>query len=84
MKNKKTIDQIVNNAAIVLTMDTNFRQFNNASIAIDQGKIVDICPDIDIGNKFHAEHIIDAMRGIITPVLIDCHTHAVFSRTRDN
>lgn len=84
MKKRMTIDQIVSNASMILAIDANFKQFENASIAIDRGKIVDIGSDIEIKKKFNSEHSIDVMRGIITPGLIDCHTHAVFSRTREN
>lgn len=54
----------------------------NAAVLIDQGVIRRFGRDGDLDLP-HACSVLDAAGGCVIPGLIDCHTHAVFSGTRE-
>jgi imidazolonepropionase len=60
----------------------------DGSIWIDDGKIVAVGNDTDIFNKYKPfisdVKIIDATGKIVTPGLVDPHTHLVFAGSREN
>ncbi len=71
-------DLLIKNARVV-TMDANQRIIERANIAIKDGIILLITTDI---KSVVAAHIIDADENMITPGLIDCHTHLVYAGNR--
>lgn len=90
----------ISNAAEVITMAGHTNEpakkaamseinvIENGSVWIEDGKIVDVDTDENIRLKYqahinHAE-IIDATGKIVTPGLIDPHTHLVHAGTREN
>jgi len=59
---------------LVVTMDKELRVFDNGYVAINDNVIVDVGRG-DGRDKYAAEKIIDAKRGIIMPGLMSAHTH---------
>lgn len=57
---------------------------NNISIAINEGKIIDIASLQDLMNKYEATQTIDASNYVVIPGFVDPHTHPVFVNTREN
>ena len=51
----------------------------NASILVDDGKIISINPDVN-----EADKVVDLKEKIVMPGLIDCHTHLVFAGDRSD
>lgn len=91
---------LIENAAQVITMSGHthsvakqgaMRELNlieNGSVIIQDGKILDVGTNDEIRDKYrdlleNAEHI-DASNKIVTPGLIDPHTHLVHAGTREN
>lgn len=60
----------------LLTMDTQRRILNDAAIAIEKGRIMDIGTTKELDNKYNAKNVIDASRKVVMPGLIDTHGHA--------
>ncbi len=73
-----TYDLLIKNARLV-TMDPNNRILERASVAIKNGIIMHITTD---SARISAEHVMDADENIVTPGLIDCHTHLVYAGNR--
>ncbi|MGF1700189.1 imidazolonepropionase [Photobacterium makurazakiensis] len=76
------MDRVLTNLKMV-TMDaeTNYQVIENAMIGIESGKIMfaGIASDYDCHG--HPD-IIDCQGALVTPGLIDCHTHLVFAGNR--
>jgi len=70
-------DLVIKNGYI-LTMDENFTEYKNGSIAIKDGKILDIGENIN----YEADEIIDAGGNLVLPGLINTHTHAAMTLLR--
>ena len=71
-------DLLIKNARVV-TMDRHHRILERASVAIKDGIIACISTD---NAHMMAHHVIDADEQILTPGLIDCHTHIVYAGNR--
>jgi len=54
----------------------------NAAVAVSAGRIAAIGAARDIGPAFEDAEIIDCRGGVLTPGLVDSHTHAVFGKPR--
>jgi 5-methylthioadenosine/S-adenosylhomocysteine deaminase len=67
-----TIDLIIEGGTI-LCMDSELRVLENSVIAIDKGRILDICPATSA--SYEARKTIDASGCIVMPGLINAHTH---------
>ena len=72
-------DLILTDIDFVLTMDENFTEYKNTSIAIKDGKIVDIGEDVK--NKYFGKTIVCKGK-IAIPGLINTHTHAAMTLLR--
>jgi imidazolonepropionase len=86
----KTVDILIINANELVTLkgQNNPRKksemndlgiLNNSSIAINDGKIVDIGKNL----KYNSEKVIDAKGKTVMPGFIDPHTHLVFAGSRE-
>lgn len=73
-----TYDLLIKNARVV-TMDPDNRIVERANVAIKNGVIFLITTD---NAPIVAEQIIDADEKMITPGLIDCHTHLIYAGNR--
>ena len=54
----------------------------NTAVAVSDGRIAMIGAAHDLENAFSNAEIIDCRGGVLTPGLVDSHTHAVFGRAR--
>ena len=60
-------------------------KLNNAAILIEDGKISAIYKDGELPEKLAKScNVIDAQNRLVTPGLVDCHTHMVFGGWRHN
>ena len=86
----ETADLVIKNANELVTLKgpnrpriknemSNISVINNSSIAIKNGKII----DIGKGLKYKAEEIINASGKIVLPGFVDPHTHVVFAGSRE-
>lgn len=51
-------------------------------VAARDGKIVALAPDAELRRDFPAAEVVDCRGGLLTPGLVDSHTHAIFGRAR--
>ena len=86
----ETVDILIKNANELVTLKgltkprtknemSNLGIINNGSIAINDGKIVDVGKDL----KYKSENVIDAKEKTVMPGFIDPHTHLVFAGSRE-
>ncbi|HYS50603.1 MAG TPA: imidazolonepropionase [Burkholderiales bacterium] len=54
----------------------------NTAVAVSDGRIAMMGAARDLENAFSNAEIIDCRGGVLTPGLVDSHTHAVFGRAR--
>jgi imidazolonepropionase len=52
------------------------------AIAVEGGRIAAVAPEAELAERFPGAERVDAEGGLLTPGLIDSHTHAVFGRWR--
>jgi imidazolonepropionase len=93
---KTHVDLIINNASQVLTVRGHTDRpatglgmgdvgtIPNASIVVKGGVIVSVGKSDEILSKYSGENHFDATGKIVTPGLIDAHTHLVFAGSREN
>ncbi len=97
MSSRTKADILIINASELLTCNTinkkpkigkeltNLGIIKNGAIAIQNGKIVFIGKTNDIKKRnINAKKTIDAKNKVVMPGFVDCHTHAVFSGSREN
>ncbi len=82
---KKSCDLLIHNAQLITCADNGqpFGLVKNAAVASDQGHITWVGPTSQAA-QFTADQSIDAEGQLVTPGLIDCHTHLVFAGSRAN
>lgn len=68
--------------ATLATMSGGYGLIPDAAVAIDGDRIVWAGPMADLPATFHALPDHDCQGRLVTPGLIDCHTHAVFAGHR--
>ena len=54
----------------------------NAAVAVSNGRIAMIGAAGDLGHAYSDAEVIDCRGGVLTPGLVDSHTHAVFGKGR--
>lgn len=54
----------------------------NAAVAVTNGRVVDVGPQDAIRARYAGSSQVDCGRGVLTPGLVDSHTHAIFGRPR--
>jgi len=77
----RTIQTLLS-AHYIVTVDDNNTVLENHSVAIDNGRIVDIVPTENATQLFNANSHIEYERHILMPGLINAHTHAAMSLLR--
>ena len=91
---------LIKNAAQLITMEgysnhparkdemSQIGMIEDGAVYMENGIIIEVGPSADIVNKYqdsiHASEIIDATGKVVTPGLIDPHTHLVHAGTREN
>lgn len=69
-------------ARYVVTMDSSRRVIENGAVAIKSQRIVAVGPRFEIDQKYQPKQRLDRPQAVITPGLIDTHTHAPMSLLR--
>ena len=54
----------------------------NGAVAVRDGRLVDVATSRDIEKRWHAEQAIDAAGGVVSPGLVDAHSHLVYAGSR--
>ena len=86
----ETIDLIVRDAAQLITMDAPPREgeplapLADGAVAVNDGKILEIGATPEITAKHEALSTISAAGMVVTPGLVDPHTHLVFPAARED
>src|ERR671934_2621859 len=62
---------------LIVTMDTRHRILENASIVIENDRIVDIVDSSKEEESSNIDEVIDASGMVVLPGLVNCHVHAV-------
>ena len=96
MNSKTNVDILIKNAAELLTCKVtnpnkpkagkelaNLGIIKDGAIAIKDGKIVSVSTTQDTSN-ISAKTIIDAKGKVVMPGFVDCHTHTIFSGSRED
>src|SRR6185369_7746042 len=52
------------------------------AVAVDDGRISAVGPQADLERKYPAATRVDCNRGVLTPGLVDSHTHGIFGKPR--
>ena len=68
------IDLLIKNG-IIVTMDSNRRILERHSLAIDEGRIVEIARTEDLEQRYPRVESVDAMGQIVMPGLVCSHSH---------
>ena len=58
------------------------RIINDCAVVIDNGKIIDICPQHDVPNRFPTASVVELNDHVLMPGLINAHGHAAMSLMR--
>ncbi len=51
-------------------------------VAIEEGRVAAVAPDEELRRRYPAAQEVDCAGGVLTPGLVDSHTHALFGRWR--
>ncbi len=73
---------LILSAGRVITMDAQRRIIDNGAVAIAKGRILAVGPRAEIDKHYQAPKRIDRPDAILTPGLINTHTHAPMSLLR--
>ena len=77
---KRIVDLLIHNA-IIVTINSRKEIIEGGSIAIDNGKLLEICETKKIQELFSGKKVVDASGKIVMPGLINLHYHSeIFSR----
>lgn len=78
---REAADLIVT-AGQVITMDANRRVIDRGAVAIRDGRILAVGSRAEIGRAYRASQRIDQPLALLTPGLVNTHTHAAMSLLR--
>ncbi len=73
-KIKTSCDLLVKNCTVMMP---NFLIAENAAIAVDQGRIIEIGPNEALWTKYQSKEVINGKYKLAIPGMYDCHTHTV-------
>ncbi len=82
---KKNCDLLIHHAQLVTCADNGqpLGLLQDAAVACSQGRIIDLGPTA-LMSAYSGSKEINAQGQVVTPGLIDCHTHLVFGGSRAN
>lgn len=78
------VDLLIINASELLTMIDGLGIIKDGAMASSDGKIIEVDSTDVLKSKYTAQETIDATGKVVTPGLVDCHTHLVFAGTREH
>ena len=78
----QSVDLLIADIDWLITIDAQRRVIRDASVAVDQGKIVAIDKAAEIAKRFAGREVIDGRRTVATPGFVDCHLHSSFALSR--
>jgi imidazolonepropionase len=92
---KTPVDLLVVNAGALVTLagparprigaeHSNLGIVDGGAVAVKKGLVVAVGPTAEIRARFSAKSTIDAKGALVTPGLVDPHTHLVFMGSREN
>ena len=79
----KKIDRLIHSASQILTMDDALGVIQHGAVAIDAGKIISVGDSDDLRSAYEAKEETDATGKVVTPGLVECHSHMVFAGSRE-
>ncbi|MFH1551116.1 MAG: imidazolonepropionase [Planctomycetota bacterium] len=93
-KNKTPADLIITNASQLLTLEPRYAVsedpdaaslglIEDGAVAVSDGAILECAPAADIEARYSAKALIRVPGCVVSPGLVDCHTHLVFPATRE-
>src|SRR5262245_55203112 len=80
-KNQYCVPRLIDRIGQCLTMGP-LGTISGAAIGVEGKKIVWVGPRKEIPAQFKDVNTIDAQGALVTPGLIDCHTHCMFAGSR--
>lgn len=75
------VDVLLSNGTVV-TMDESYTVIHNGAVAIRDDAIVEVGPAGQLAEKYQAAEVVDCTGLIITPGLVNAHTHVPMSLLR--
>jgi 5-methylthioadenosine/S-adenosylhomocysteine deaminase len=75
------IDILIEGGCVV-TIDAKRRVLQDGSVAVDQGRIIEVGPSDHLRSKYQARRSISAVRKVLLPGFIDTHAHAGHGLTK--
>lgn len=78
------MDQLFINAAEVVTCESAEESavLTDAAVAVEAGNVAVVGPQAELESRYPSAERVDCRGGVVTPGLVDSHTHAVFGRWR--
>lgn len=76
--------QLFENAAQLVTCESAAESavLSDAAVAVEDGAIAAVGPRAELAARYPSAERVDCLGGVVTPGLVDSHTHAVFGRWR--
>jgi len=56
----------------------------DGAVAVGGGRVLAVGPSPDVLHRFAAPDVVDVSDYVVLPGFVDCHTHPVFARTRED
>lgn len=83
------IDLLIDNIGVLATARRSPWRFGDdvliiedAAVAVSRGEVLDVGPSSTIRKRYNASRVIDAGNKLVTPALVDAHTHMLFAGNR--
>ena len=73
---------LVTNARIATMRGARYSIVEDGALAVENGRITWVGPTRDADLRLRDGEVIDAGGGLVTPGLVDCHTHLVYAGDR--
>jgi 5-methylthioadenosine/S-adenosylhomocysteine deaminase len=71
---RQMVDTLINDTMVV-TMNARREVITDASVAIAEGKIVDVGKTVDVAARIEAREVIDGRHFVTTPGMVNTHVH---------
>lgn len=83
----RRVDLLLVHSSQLMTFSEHQRSedaiLEDGAVAVDHGKIVGVGRTEEIRGGFEGNEIVDVTGRVVTPGLIDCHTHLIFAGSRE-